>query len=228
MICVILQLIVDLIWTTHRKFFWKHFTFRHKINKSNANVSTHYWIICLYSTNICYNIFAASEIFNFIWNIFNSKALKACYIITIHMQSHLMICTHEGLLHNFFFFLSGLYSQTLTIHMTAGDRRDHLLFHSAVSTHSRKLRHLFATLHVTWLSRIFNRNTCVYQTATQFDLLPYHITIWVIDGWCNVCLFTWWIDTRILLQRFDIGNRWIWTRIDCHPYITMEPINQVC
>ena len=122
MICVILQLIVDLIWTTHRKFFWKHFTFWHKINQSNANVSTHYWLICLYSTNICYDIFAASEIFNFIWNIFNSKALKACYIITIHMQSHLMICTHEGLLHNFFF-LSGFYSQTLTIHMTAGDRR---------------------------------------------------------------------------------------------------------
>ena len=60
-----------------------------------------------------------------------------------------------------------------------------------------------------WLSRIFNCNTCVYQTATRWDLPPYRITIWVIDWWCNVCLFTWWIDIRFLLQRFDIGNRWI-------------------
>ena len=47
---------------------------------------------------------------------------------------------------------------------------------------------------------------------------------WLIDD----CLFTWWIDTRFLLQRFDIGNRWIWTRIVYHPCITSEPTNQVC
>ena len=62
---------------------------------------------------------------------------------------------------NEFFFSS---SQTLTIYRTAGD---HLLFHSTISTRSRTLRHLFATLHVRWLSRIFNRNVCVYQTATR-------------------------------------------------------------
>ena len=64
------------------------------------------------------------------------------------------------------------------------------LFHSTTSTHSRTLRHLFATLYVRWLSRIFNRNACFYQTATRWDLPPYRITIWVIDWWCNfVCLF---------------------------------------
>ena len=78
-----------------------------------------------------------------------------------------------------------------------------------------------------WPSRIFNRNACVYQTATQWDLPPYQITIWLIDWWCNVCLFTWWIDSMFLLQRFDIGNRWIWTRIDYHPCITSKPTNQV-
>ena len=48
---------------------------------------------------------------------------------------------------------------------------------------------------------------------------------WLIDWWCNVCLFTWWINFRCLLQPFDMGNRWIWTRINyecrvhtCHPY----------
>ena len=71
-----------------------------------------------------------------------------------------------------------------------GKEGDHLLFHSTTSTRSRTLRHLFVTLHVRWLSR---------QTATRWDLPPYRITIWVIDWWCNVCLFTWWIDTRFLL-----------------------------
>ena len=77
-----------------------------------------------------------------------------------------------------------------------GKGGDHLLFHSTTSTCSRTLRHLFATLHVRWLSRIFNCNACIYQTATQWDLPPYSITIWLIVWWCNVCLFTWWIDSR--------------------------------
>ena len=69
-------------------------------------------------------------------------------------------------------------------------------------------------------------NSCVYQTATRWDLPPYWITIWFIDWWCSVCLFSWWIDSRFLLQRFDIGNQWIWTRIDYHPCFTREPTNQ--
>ena len=72
-----------------------------------------------------------------------------------------------------------------------------------------------------WLSRIFNCNACVYQTVTRWDLPPYRIAIWVINWWCNVCLFTWWIDTRFLLQRFDIWKWWIWTRIVYHPCITI-------
>ena len=126
-----------------------------------------------------------------------------------------------------FFFLSGFSSQTLTIHRTAGEGRGPS-FISTASTRSRTLRHLFATLHVRWLSRIFNHNACVYQTATRWDLPPYRITIWMIDWWCNVCLFTWRIDTGFLLQQFDIGNQWIWTHIDYHPCITNKPTNQVC
>ena len=126
------------------------------------------------------------------------------------------------------FFLSGFSSLTLTIHRTSGKGRDHLLFHSITSIRLRTLRHLPATLHVRWLSCLFNRNACVYQADTQWDLPHYWITIWVIDWWCNVCLFTWWIDTRFLLQRFDIGSRWIWTRIDYHPCSTGEPTNQAC
>ena len=80
-----------------------------------------------------------------------------------------------------FFFYQDFLSRTLTTHRTAGEGRAHLLFHSTSSTRSRTFRHLFATLHVRWLSRIFNRNACVYQTATRWDLPPYRITIWLID-----------------------------------------------
>ena len=60
----------------------------------------------------------------------------------------------------------------------------------------------------------------------HFIKLPFDWLIdWLIDWWCNVCLFTWWINFRCLLQPFDTGNRWIWTRIDyecrvhtCHRY----------
>ena len=96
-----------------------------------------------------------------------------------------------------------------------GKGGDHLLFHSTTSTRSRTFRHLFATLHVRWLSRIFNRNACVYQTATRWDLPPYRITIWVIDWWCNVCLFTWWIDSRSFVTAIwcekpvDLNSHWL-------------------
>ena len=118
-----------------------------------------------------------------------------------------------------YFFLSGFLHRHWRFTGQQGKGRDYLLFHSTTSTRSRTLRHLFATLHVRWLSRIFNH---IYQTATQWGLLPYRITIWVIDWWCNVWLCTWSIDTTFLLQRFDNGNRWIWIRIDYHPCITSE------
>ena len=63
------------------------------------------------------------------------------------------------------------------------------------STRSRTLRHLLATLHVRWLSHIFNRTTCIYQAATRWDLQPYWITIWLTD---DVTLSFW-----LLTRRFD-------------------------
>ena len=63
----------------------------------------------------------------------------------------------------------------------AGEGRGTILFQSTTSTRSRTLRHLFATLHVRWLSHIFNRNACIYQIATRWGLPSYWITIWLID-----------------------------------------------
>ena len=74
---------------------------------------------------------------------------------------------------------------------------EHLLFHSITSTGSQTLRHLFATLHMRWVSCIFNRNACVYQN--------YHLVDWLMIQ----CLFTWLTDCRFLLQGFNMGNRWI-------------------
>ena len=54
------------------------------------------------------------------------------------------------------------------------------------STRSQIFRHLFATLHVRWLSHIFNRTACIYQTATRWDLPHYRIAISLID---HVMLF---------------------------------------
>ena len=81
---------------------------------------------------------------------------------------------------------------------------DHLLFHSTTSTRSRRFRHLFATLHVRWLSHIFNRTACIYQSPTRWDLLPYRVTIWLIEDVTLVFVFL--RDDLILaflLQQFE-------------------------
>ena len=75
-----------------------------------------------------------------------------------------------------------------------GKGGDRLLFHSTTSTRSRTFRNLFATLHVRWLPRIFNRKACVYQAAIRWDLPPYQITIRLID---------WLIDDAIFVRLLD-------------------------
>ena len=81
-----------------------------------------------------------------------------------------------------------------------GKGGDHFLFHSITFTRSRTFRYLFVTLHVRWLSHIFNRTVCIYQAATRWDLPPYRITIWLIDDvTLSFCLFTWWFDSSIFV-----------------------------
>ena len=110
-----------------------------------------------------------------------------------------------------------------------GKGGDHLLFHSTTSTRSQTLRHFFANLHVTWLSRIFNRkrfprisknrlNTSLVFTILLLDEIYHLVELpfdWLIDWWCNRCLYAWWIGTRLLLQRFwhgkpvDLNSHWL-------------------
>ena len=96
----------------------------------------------------------------------------------------------QRLLHfSFFFSVRVFFRRHWQVTGQQGKRGDHLLFHSSTFTRSQTLRHLFATLHVRWLSRIFNCNACVYQTATRWDLPPYRITIWLIDWLMMRCLY---------------------------------------
>ena len=77
----------------------------------------------------------------------------------------------------FFFFLSGFSFTDTDNSQDSRGRQGTILFHSTTSTRSRTFRHLFATLHVRWLSHIFNRNACIYQTATEI----YHLIELLFD-----------------------------------------------
>ena len=77
---------------------------------------------------------------------------------------------------------------------------DHLLFHSTTSTRSRTFRYLFATLHVRWLSHIFNHTASIYQTT--------YYSMW-FTTLSNYHLIDWWREVS-------------------HPCITSEPTNQMC
>ena len=131
--------------------------------------------------------------------------------------------------YEFVFFCQDFLSRTLTSHRTAGEGRGPFFFHSTISNFSRTFTHLFITLPVRWLSRIFNRTACIYQTATWWDLPSYWITICLIDdvNLVFVCLLH---DLILGLcdRNLDSWKRWTRTRIDYRPCITNEPTNQVC
>ena len=153
-------------------------------------------------TNVCSSQLYAKSTTRW-WNQRRCKFLKFRAKGSLH-------CGSQGQrLYKIFFFYQGFFHRHWRFTGEQEKGGYNLLIHSTTSTHSRILIHLFAT--VTW-----------------WNLPPYRINIWVIDWWCNVCLFTWWINSRFLLQRFDIGNWWIWTRIDYHPCITSKQTNQVC
>ena len=75
-----------------------------------------------------------------------------------------------------------------------GKGGDCLLFPSTTSNRSRTFKHLFLTLHLRWLSSMFNHNACIYQTATRWDLPFYWTTISLIDD----AMFVWLLDGLIL------------------------------
>ena len=92
------------------------------------------------------------------------------------------------------FFLSG-FSFT-KIHRTAWEGRDHLLFHSATSPHSRTLRHLNS-------DRLYLPDCCY---SIRFTTLSNY---YLIDWWCDV-------DFRLIASLFRF----------CYNYLTWETRGQ--
>ena len=99
---------------------------------------------------------------------------RMCYIhrVVVNTKTTSLASLTLNLFHTFFllFFFLSRFSFTQTDDSQGSRGRGTILFHSTTSTHSRTSRYSFATMHVRWLSRIFNRTTCVYQTATRWDL----------------------------------------------------------
>ena len=119
-------------------------------------------------------------IFKWLFYLFNKMIIKKIFMAQVDHHRSLTIFG-EKVYKTLFFPMRVFFYRHWRFTGQQGKGGYHLLFHSTTSTCSRTFRHLFATLHVRWLSRIFNRNACVYQTATRWDLPPYWITIWLID-----------------------------------------------
>ena len=134
-------------------------------------------------------------------NSFNSSILS---FISICFSDQ---CFNNLFLKELFFFLSG-FSFTDTDDSRGCWGREGTIFYSTLPLPPpiTNIETFLSTLHVRWPPRIFNRNAFVYQAATRWDLPSYQINIWLIDNAMFVCLFTWWIDSRFLLQRIWHGK----------------------
>ena len=117
-------------------------------------------------------------------------------------------------------------SQTLTIHMTVGERREAtftpLCYFHPLTNIQTFICNFGYKMSITyfWSQRLYLRDCNSMRFTT---LLDYHLTDW----WCNVCLLTWWFDSRFSLEQFDKGSLWILTCTDYHPCITSKLTHQV-
>ena len=84
-------------------------TCKHKINESNAEVSTCYWIVCFYSKYVCFYIFMPNNFFNFLSNMFDSKTVKIIISIFFYIQSNLM-CTNICIFIKIYYMCPNFYS----------------------------------------------------------------------------------------------------------------------
>ena len=72
----------------HTSNISRFFTCKHKISESNAKTSTHYWIVCLYSKNVWYDVFMSDKFLNFFRNMFNTKTTKINGLFFVTKQSN--------------------------------------------------------------------------------------------------------------------------------------------
>ena len=111
-----------------------------------------------------------SKQFLFIWSE-KKVASPSSYLLPNHKKNHINLT---------FFSIRAFFHRHWQLTGQQGKGGDYILFHSTTSTGSQTFRHLFAAMRMR-RSHIFNRNACIYQTVTRWDLPPYRITIWLID-----------------------------------------------
>ena len=139
-----------------------------------------------------------------VWEaIFRKPAFRNKNIKSWESQHNKIIKVIEDqfIFYHIFFFLSFyLLSQTLAIRRTAEEGSEPSFipryhFHSLmniqtfISNFACEMRLLLSS-----------------QTASRWDLPPYWITIWLIDWWCNFCLFTWLFDSRLFVTAISHGK----------------------
>ena len=112
-----------------------------------------------------------------------------------------------------FFFPSGFSFTDTGNSQDCREREGTILFHSTTSNRSPTFRDLFATLPVRRLSHIFNRNACIYQTNTRWDLPLYRISIWLID---NVILIFVCLHVELIIG--FVTAIWHEKPVDSNPY----------
>ena len=82
---------------------------------------------------------------------------------------------------------------------------DILLFHSTTSTLSRTSSHLFPPFMWDGYDVFLTASLCLPGCySMRFTVL---LIYYMIHWWCNVCLYTWWFDSRFVLQQFETRNR---------------------
>ena len=125
-----------------------------------------------------------------------SKTRQKGNVEDLSRLSHGVLYTQIMFIQDILFFYQGFLSQTLTIHRTAGEGRGPSFIPLCHFHPLTNIEIFICNFACEMTIAYFYRNACVYQTANRWDLPPYRITIWVMDWWCNICLFTWWIDSR--------------------------------
>ena len=104
---------------------------------------------------------------------------------------------------------------------------DHLLFHSKFSP-AHEQWDIYLQLYMWDVYHVFLMATLVFIRLLLDEI--YHLIESLFDWLTDDSMFVCLLDEFILgfcYSNFDMGNRWIWTRIDCHSCITSEPTNQV-
>ena len=79
--------IIKMIRKKKIRIISQFFTCKDKINESNAEVTTHYWIICLYSKNVSFYISIFNKFFNFFKNMLSAEAIEINNFISLQNKA---------------------------------------------------------------------------------------------------------------------------------------------